>query len=285
MKKLLSFVLVFAMVFSLAISTVASGDINLYSVKDSWYIDVNEAGTVTVKDNKATYTYSVEAGTNFLGLQRGYTGQLKFVDYAPEIVECTHYFNQWNKITIQERTCTTEGIYLWPCDYCDATYEQIIPGYHFMNDRDYDWSVWKFVNIPATCTEDGLLGYQCCVCGEVAEDAEIIPALGHIEVIDVSAEIVGSAWNGEFGSNARFDLTIELTFNVSRDGDIVEEVIYADAYFRNENFYDLEKTFEFSIGCYDIDVEIVLSAFDKNQFAVFSVASSLIKNPVLVCDA
>jgi len=92
-----------------------------------------------------------------------------------------HNFNQWDKKAIQERTCTVEGIYEWPCtnNGCSEVYEEIVPGFHFMNDRNYDWSVWKLVNEAATCTEDGFYGYVCNECAEVAEDAETIPALGH----------------------------------------------------------------------------------------------------------
>lgn len=79
MKKLLSVALVFTMLFALAIPAMAAND--LYKSADGWYYNAEEAGTLTVKDNKVAYTYDVVAGENFLGLQRGYTGQLKFVAF------------------------------------------------------------------------------------------------------------------------------------------------------------------------------------------------------------
>jgi len=279
MKKVLTMLSVFAVVFAMAASAVADG--TLFSKADGWYYDTDVAGTLTVKDNKVTFTYDVEAGVNPLGLQRNYTGQLKFVGFKVAVVECEHNFNQWNKITIQERTCTQDGIYLWPCDYCDETFEEVIPGYHFMNDHSYDWSCWEWVEEDATCTQEGFYGFQCRFCGE--KDGVEIPALGHVEVLGVAAEIVAADWNGENGSDARFDVTLGLTFTVSRDGDIVDEVVFVDAYFRNNNFNNLTETFELAVGCCDVEVNVVLGVTGSNQSAEFSV-DSVSFEATLVCE-
>jgi len=83
MKRYLILVVVLAMVCMITIPTAAAG--NLYSVKDGWYYNTSdETGILTVRDNKKEFTYDItEIGENFLGLQKEYTGQLRFVDFEP----------------------------------------------------------------------------------------------------------------------------------------------------------------------------------------------------------
>jgi len=83
MKKILAFILVLTMVCIITIPTIAAGSSNLYSVKDGWYYTPEETGILTVKDNKKEFTYNVTDTDKdfFLGLQRDYTGQLKFVSF------------------------------------------------------------------------------------------------------------------------------------------------------------------------------------------------------------
>jgi len=83
MKKILAFVLVFVMVFAMAIPVAAKKDANpLYSVADSWFYDSAEEGVLTVRDNKVEYVYEIVEGVSFLGLQRSFTGQLRFVSFV-----------------------------------------------------------------------------------------------------------------------------------------------------------------------------------------------------------
>jgi len=82
MKKILAFVLV--TVFVAAIPAAANNDVNsLYSVADRWYFDSAVEGLLTVNDNRFEYTYEIEEGVNFLGRQRDYFGQLRFVRFVP----------------------------------------------------------------------------------------------------------------------------------------------------------------------------------------------------------
>jgi predicted aspartyl protease len=96
MKKIAAVLLVLVLAMSLSIPAMAgtgstNGSATLYKTADSWYVSVPAAGTVTVSDNKVSYSYDVVAGDNFLGLQKGYTGSLRFdsfvEDQAPAPVE------------------------------------------------------------------------------------------------------------------------------------------------------------------------------------------------------
>jgi len=81
MKKFVSIALALAMVFTLAASAMASG--NLYRDGNTWYFDAYEEGILWVKDNKYQYGYHVLAGQNNLGLQSSFTGKLVFVSFEP----------------------------------------------------------------------------------------------------------------------------------------------------------------------------------------------------------
>jgi hypothetical protein len=54
-KSFLVTLLVALMVAAISMSAVAEG--TLYSVKNAWYFDTDVAGTLTVKDNKKSFTY------------------------------------------------------------------------------------------------------------------------------------------------------------------------------------------------------------------------------------
>ncbi|MCL2711225.1 MAG: hypothetical protein FWE95_10125 [Planctomycetaceae bacterium] len=188
-RKVLTTLATLAVMLAFATSTMAG---TLYSKANEWYYDAEAAGTLTVKDNKKDFTHDVAVGVNFLGLQKNYTGQLKFVDFVAAVVECNHYFNQWKAVEIQKRTCTEEGVWYWPCDYCDKVHEHSLPGYHSMNDHGHDWSCWEWVEIAATCTTEGFEGYICKFCDE--EDGEAIPPLGHNFEVDESVPPTCTAW-------------------------------------------------------------------------------------------
>jgi len=81
MKKFLSLALILTLAFALAVPAMAIG--NLFSRADGWYFDAEECGTLTVKDNKKDFTYELDAGETLIGLQRGFTGQLKLVVFTP----------------------------------------------------------------------------------------------------------------------------------------------------------------------------------------------------------
>jgi len=233
MKKLISITLAIATIFTLTILVAATGNVSIFSKANEWYAIVHEAGTVTVKDNKATYDFYFDAaGTYKIGLQKNYIGQLKFVDFKADEVHV--------------------------CEY-------------------------EAVVTDPTCSNDGYTTYTCIECGDsyIGDEVE---ALGHIEIEAWDAEIVDSIWNGKNGSDARFDIEIRLTFAMSRDGDIVEDAVFADAYFRNANFNNLAETFELTVGCYDVAVEVTLNAENSNQNAVFSIASRELSSCELICE-
>lgn len=134
----MSFTLVLVMVLALAVPAFATG--NLYSKANEWYYNADEAGTLTVKDNKVTYTYEVKAGVNFLGLQKGYTGQLKLVGFeaAPVIVdpvlsllkaELEEWINKAFELIrpIQDYMKVKD---LWNTEECQALYYYAVDAYH-----------------------------------------------------------------------------------------------------------------------------------------------------------
>ena len=88
-KTMLASVLLVAIIMAISLSVLAQtadNAVKLYSDKNGWYVGVPSAGTVTVMDNKTTYTYAFDkAGTFMIGLQKGYTGQLKYIGFKPEI--------------------------------------------------------------------------------------------------------------------------------------------------------------------------------------------------------
>ena len=94
-KKILTTLLVVALVAFVSnvvmaanVKTVGTKDgAILYSAANDWSVYVPEAGTVFVKDNKVSYEYDFDAeGTYFIGLQKGYTGQLSLVGFVPNPV-------------------------------------------------------------------------------------------------------------------------------------------------------------------------------------------------------
>jgi len=165
------------------------------------------------------------------------------------------------------------------------TYAALVNGNNTVTSESI-WAQWhkhEYVAVVTapTCTKQGYTTYTCS-CGDEYID-DYVDALGHIEVLDVNAAIVSSEWNGENGSDARFDLTLKLTFSMSRDGDIVEEVVFVDAYNRNVNFNNLSETFNLTVGCYDVAVNVELDIQNSNQNAEFSIASVSVVDSNLVC--
>ena len=77
------------------------------------------------------------------------------------------------EVSYVKKTCTTDGYTLYTCKECGAT---------SMSDFDYAQG-HKLVYenpIQETCTTDGRSAKATCsVCGEVIEEAQVIPALGH----------------------------------------------------------------------------------------------------------
>lgn len=84
MKKVFICMLALVMIFTATNSVAAKNDVgSLYSKADSWYYDSATEGVLIVKDNKVEYVNDIKEGINFLGLQRNFTGQLKFVSFIP----------------------------------------------------------------------------------------------------------------------------------------------------------------------------------------------------------
>ena len=98
MKKVLSFALLLTMVLALTVPAMAAnvkvvgekdGAI-LFSQANEWSVSVPAAGTVVVRDNKATFVFVFDAeGTYSLGLQKNYTGQLSLISFEA-VVELTY---------------------------------------------------------------------------------------------------------------------------------------------------------------------------------------------------
>jgi len=201
-------------------------------------------------------------------------GLTKIDNYVPAL---GHNFNQWKKSTTQERTCTVEGIYEWPCvnNGCDEVCEERIPGFHFMNDRNYEWSVWKLADKAATCTEDGFYGYVCIKCDEAAEDAESITALGH-------------NWDEGVYTNPTREADGYTTYNCTVDGcgavDVVTDEgsqwvvtgVTADIINQSGNSFQIKLTETYSGGAdevYTTDTIEGSNAIGNNSSADFVIGS------------
>ncbi len=72
----------------------------------------------------------------------------------------------------QEPTCTAEGIKTFTCSRCGATREEALPA----TDHAYQY----IPAVDATCTEPGsTLGISCSICGAMLDMPQEIPPLGH----------------------------------------------------------------------------------------------------------
>jgi len=144
--------------------------------------------------------------------------------------------------------------------------------------------------IEPTCTNDGYWILVCGDCGCVSDEIEIDEgsALGHIIVTEVNAVVVDSNHNGLTGNNARFYVTVELTFTVSRGDEIdeiTETVTLNEMYFRNKNFYKLTETVdELHVGCYDVAVIVTLETDENNNQAVNFIGAAATFDATLDCD-
>jgi hypothetical protein len=94
MKKIIVPAIAVIMMATLSIPAMAN-DARLFSVADSWYVDIPAAGMVIFSDNHDTYSMLFEtADSHFLGLQRDFRGQLNLVGFVaneeePYIVSIT----------------------------------------------------------------------------------------------------------------------------------------------------------------------------------------------------
>jgi len=263
MRKIFATISAVALVVAMAIPAMA----NPYKEANRWYFDADKAGTLTAKDDQKTYIYdAVVPGTNFLGLQNDLYGPLVFVSFVADCncdVEHVWIYDYF------EPTCEDSGYWLGICECCGS--EWLMPeynalGHEFINDTGV-------VIKAATCEQDGILEAACSRCGKIGE--RVIPALGHNFVRDIDVEIVNVVWNGQNGSNARFDVTLELTFKRHRGGDLVVRRVLEGAYYQNKNSNNLVYTYtgegyEFSFECVEINVTIALSATGSSQNVEFS---------------
>lgn len=72
----------------------------------------------------------------------------------------------------QAATCTKVGWIVYACNYCDHIEYEYTPALGHVEAEE------GVVIDPATCTEDGKMGFNCEVCGTELR-TEVIPALGH----------------------------------------------------------------------------------------------------------
>ena len=137
----------------------AGSDAVLFSVANEWYATVPGAGSLTVADNKLNYCFDFcEAGTYFLGLQKGFTGQLKFVSFAPALPECEHINTTLMK---REATCTVEGFEWLYCNDCQDYIDDIryFPALDHVPDKRIPFA-------GSSCLHSGGDHIFCSVCDE-----------------------------------------------------------------------------------------------------------------------
>ena len=208
MKKFVALSIVVIMLIALAVPALAQG--NLFSKGNEWFYTANEAGTVTVRDNKRDFTYEVQVGNNFLGRQSGYTGQLRFVSFVSYCVSLGHEFiNDTGKSfadcenTFNEAVCSRLG-----CNVVGKRWVGPGLGHEFINDTGR-------VIIQRTCTEDGLLEAACSRLGCDEIGTRFLPALGHTE----TTRKAGACWSGIVEITSCSICEVELSREVVYQGD------------------------------------------------------------------
>lgn len=114
--------------------------------------------TVSVNADAATGNYKIEfKGT--LSSKCYLTVKVSDHDYA--------------YTTIEEATCVDEGSEKGVCNRCNKVTTRTVDA------KGHEWGEYAAVEgHAATCTEDGLEGRTCTVCG-VADENQVIPAFGH----------------------------------------------------------------------------------------------------------
>ena len=144
------------------------GGVTLTSTADSWYVDVPGAGTVTLKDNKKTFDLTFDEADNyFVGLQKGFTGQLKLVGF--ESVVIPHDYVDVSR----PATCTEYGYCMMSCQYCDGGWfyapgllcgDPECTGVHEPLGHNWVRAPEWGVDIEPTCTESGVWYWTCETC-------------------------------------------------------------------------------------------------------------------------
>jgi len=90
---------------------------------------------------------------------------------AQETIPATGH-NYDDGVVTTEPTCINSGVRTYTCSFCGNTRTETIKahGHNIVNDAA----------VPATCTSDGVTaGSHCSICGEVFNEQQTIPALGH----------------------------------------------------------------------------------------------------------
>ncbi len=87
-----------------------------------------------------------------------------------EIPATGHTWGDWE--IVEEPGCTEPGARVHVCGVCDESETEEIPA------TGHDWETLK--GVAATCTADGMTDkIYCAVCGEVSQEPEPLPMLGH----------------------------------------------------------------------------------------------------------
>ena len=299
MKKILALVLIFTMVFALVTPALSTDD---GFVGDEIEIDESSAlGHIIVTGVNAVVVDSKHNGLTGNNARFDVTVELTFaVSRGDEITKTVTlnemYFRNKNFYKLTETVDELHvGCYDVTITVTLETDDNNNQAVKFIgatatldatNIESKQTTLVRGEYIEPTCTNDGYWILVCADCGCASDEIEIDEgsALGHIIVTEVSAVVVDSKHNGLTGSNARFDVTVELTFAVSRGDEITKTVTLNEMYFRNKNFYKLTETVdELHVGCYDVTVIVTLETDDNNQ-AVKFIGAAATFDATLDCD-
>ena len=187
MKKIIVSMLALLLLVSMACAALAE-DWVVYAQKDGVkvYADwdtsskvlkkLNACDKVNVEDvtmngewYKITYKHKGKVKTGYV--------LTKYMGEKPPQDKCKHDWGKWK--TVEEATCTEEGLKKRTCKVCDKVQEKAIA------KLDHEYGKWKIVE-EATCTEEGEKERTCKVCGHTqTKEIEKIPhKYGKWEIIE-----------------------------------------------------------------------------------------------------
>jgi len=192
MKKIAAVLLVIVLIAIMTIPALAAG--NLFSRSNEWFYTSSEGGTLVVRDNKKDFTYDVTAGTNLLGRQNSFTGQLRFVSFEHVCI--------WVEVTT-DPTCTLEGFTTNVCvDNCGNVWgfwwDYTDPLGHDFQSSKFDGHGWWYYD----CTRCEWQGYGLCqhdfVWGNYTDPTCV--ADGYDALLCKYCGEIGGFWNYDEGS-------------------------------------------------------------------------------------
>jgi len=251
MKKILALALIFTMVFALVTPALAASD------------DVQPVQSASWWEKQSGKTYEKSVTTADFTIKNSI---LTFINPGTVIIYALYENGQENDVAKDFEITGNAG----------ETFDLKIK---FINgDKKIETANWDKYKIGSF------------IAAETEIEDEDIDVHEHIAVTEVSGVVNKdeTKWNGLTGTNARFDVAVDLTFTASSGDDIEVTVVLEQMYYQNKNVFQFEKTVEVCVGCYEVTVLVTLQPEFSNrngQDATFIVESAeIVGEPILICD-